>query len=125
MSFFGVTIEKIGTVVNHPNADRLDIATLQGRSFQFIVQKGLYKSGDKVIYFPVDSVLDDWVISRLGLDGKFNRTIFRNFLNNTFFSVLNTFRHFYLLKNDKINRMANTKINSEINSTSKPFHKII
>lgn len=70
MSFFGVTIEKIGTVEKHPNADRLEVATLKGRSFQFIVQAGLYKPNDKVIYFPVDSVLDDWIISRLGLDGK-------------------------------------------------------
>lgn len=39
----------------HDNADRLEIATVKG--WQCIVQKDTYSIGDKVIYFPIDSVL--------------------------------------------------------------------
>jgi|19_taG_2_1085344.scaffolds.fasta_scaffold00092_44 RNA ligase (TIGR02306 family) len=67
MAFFGVTKEKIGEVVNHPNADRLDIAKLEGMNFQFIVGRDQYKVGDDVVYFPIDSLIPPNVLARLGL----------------------------------------------------------
>lgn len=61
MAFFGVTIEKIDKVWKHPNADSLDLASLEGITFQFVVGKDSMKPGDKVVYFPVDSLLPDVV----------------------------------------------------------------
>ena len=70
MAFFGVTLETIGTVRNHPNADRLDLATVNGMSFQFVVGRDQWKVGDSVLYFPVDSLLPAPIIEKLGLTGK-------------------------------------------------------
>jgi RNA ligase (TIGR02306 family) len=70
MSFFGVTIETINTVKRHPQADRLDIATLAGSTFQFVVGRESYVPGDKVVYFPIDSILPERVQEQLGLTGK-------------------------------------------------------
>lgn len=67
MSKFNVTIEKIKNVTNHPNADRLDLVTLTDKSFQLVTQKGQFKSKDKVVYFPVDSVLPQPLIEKMGL----------------------------------------------------------
>lgn len=69
MSTFSVTIEKIESVLRHPNADRLELATVQGMSFQFAVAKGAYAVGDLVVYFPVDSLLPPELITLLGLEG--------------------------------------------------------
>lgn len=70
MAFFGVTVETVDTVRNHPNADRLDIATLQGMSFQFVCGRGQYRPGDQVVYFPVDSVIPVDVLRKMNLEGK-------------------------------------------------------
>lgn len=70
MSFFGVTIEEIETVSPHPNADRLELATMKGLGFYFVVGKGLYRPGTTVLYFPVDSLLPDPVAEKLGVKGK-------------------------------------------------------
>lgn len=67
MSTFSVKIESIGTVQAHPNADRLDIATVNGMAFQFCVGRSQYKPGDSVVYFPVDSILPEDLIERLGV----------------------------------------------------------
>jgi len=53
-----VLIEKIHEIREHPNADRLELATIGGDGgYQCCVQKGTFKAGDLCIYFPVDSVL--------------------------------------------------------------------
>jgi RNA ligase (TIGR02306 family) len=70
MAFFGVTIETIKEVIPHPNADRLDVCKLKGIDFQFVTGKGLRKAGDKVLYFPLDSLLPIEVSKALELDGK-------------------------------------------------------
>lgn len=49
------TIELIGSINAHPNADRLDLATILG--FQCVVQKGLYKGGEIIVYIRPDSLL--------------------------------------------------------------------
>jgi len=69
MSFFRVTVETVEKVWPHSNADRLELASLQNMSFQFCVQKGLWKSGDKCLYFPVDSLLPDKTAELLGVKG--------------------------------------------------------
>lgn len=70
MSHFAVTIEEIGQVVPHPNADRLDLASLKGIDFKFVVGKGQWKEGDKCLYFPLDSIIPKSVLQSLGLEGK-------------------------------------------------------
>lgn len=70
MSTFKVTLETIGEVNPAENSDRLDLVRLESKDYDFITQKGLYKSGDKVVYFPVDSLLPMWIVDALGLIGK-------------------------------------------------------
>lgn len=70
MAFFGVTVEEIETVWSHPNADRLQLAKMKGLAFQFVVMKDQYLSGDKVIYFPIDSLLPSELSLKLGVNGK-------------------------------------------------------
>lgn len=70
MSEFAVTVETIGSIREHQNADRLEMATLASKDYDFVVVKGQFQTGDTVIYFPVDSVLPEWVTDALGLTGK-------------------------------------------------------
>ena len=57
MSELRVTIEKIKAIDEHPNADRLELATVLG--WQCVVEKDLYDVGDMVVYFPVDVILTE------------------------------------------------------------------
>lgn len=70
MSTFAVTIETLESVSPHPNADRLDIGRLAGIAYQFVLAKGSHKTGDQVLYFPIDAVLPDDLIAKLGLTGR-------------------------------------------------------
>jgi len=70
MAFFGVTLEIIDTVRHHPNADRLDLATMKRMTFQFVVGRDQWKVGDSVLYFPVDSLLPAGIVEKLGLVGR-------------------------------------------------------
>jgi RNA ligase (TIGR02306 family) len=56
MSDYKVPYTKILRIDDHSGADRLELATVYG--FQVVVQKGRYQVGDKVVYIPIDSVLD-------------------------------------------------------------------
>lgn len=67
MSLFAVTVEKIERVWAHPDADRMDLGSVEGLAFQFCIGKGQYKPGDTVVYIPVDAVLPDVLIDRLNL----------------------------------------------------------
>ncbi len=70
MSDFFIRVETIDTVIHHPNADKLDIATLVEIGFQFVVGRDQYKVGDQVIYFPLDAIIPDALATELGLLGK-------------------------------------------------------
>lgn len=50
-----VEIVEIADVLEHPNADRLEIAVIKG--WQCVIAKSSFKKGDKAVYFPIDSVL--------------------------------------------------------------------
>lgn len=54
MSNFKVSKEKIA-LFTHPNAEKLELGRVG--SYQVVVQKGLYKDGDEVIFAPEKSVL--------------------------------------------------------------------
>jgi RNA ligase (TIGR02306 family) len=66
VSTFRVPVESI-TVEPHPNADALEIATIQG--YQSLVRKGAFKSGDLVAYIPEASILPSALIEEMGLTG--------------------------------------------------------
>jgi len=66
MSFFGVTKEEIEEMEEHPNADRLEICRLKNLSFSFVVEKGLHFVGEKVLYFPIDSLLPFELMDKMG-----------------------------------------------------------
>jgi RNA ligase (TIGR02306 family) len=55
MANVNVTVEKVRAVEHHPNADKLDLATIRG--WQVIVGRDQYKKGDPCVYVPIDSVL--------------------------------------------------------------------
>jgi RNA ligase (TIGR02306 family) len=52
-----VEVKRISRINEHPNADKLELGSVEGLDYQFAVQKGIYSIGDKVVYFPVDSVI--------------------------------------------------------------------
>lgn len=66
MSSLIVEVCEITEVIPHPNADRLDIATVKG--WNCIVQKGSYKAGDLCVFFPPDSILPDNLIKDYELE---------------------------------------------------------
>ena len=70
MSFFGITVEEIKQVGPIEGADRIEVASLAGMDYQFVIGKGQFKPGDKVLYFPVDSLVPVDVARKMGLDGK-------------------------------------------------------
>jgi len=72
MSTFLVSVEVIDKVWAHPNADKLDLASVEGILGQFVVRKDSFKPGDAVVYFPVDAILPDNLIKELGMEGKFS-----------------------------------------------------
>ena len=51
------TIQKIKEIIEHPNADQLEIAIIKG--WQVIVKKGEFKQGDGCVYVEIDSILPE------------------------------------------------------------------
>lgn len=62
-STYKVPLTTIREIKPHPNADKLEIAIVYG--FEVVVQKDRYKTGDPVIYIPIDSILSSRVESIL------------------------------------------------------------
>lgn len=66
---FAVKVVKIKEVVDHPGADRLSLALIDG--WQCIIQRGQYHSGDLAVYIPIDSILTPDLEAKLfGPDAK-------------------------------------------------------
>lgn len=49
------TIETIKSLKKHPNADRLELAQVLG--WQSVVQSGIHKEGDKVVFIVIDTIV--------------------------------------------------------------------
>jgi RNA ligase (TIGR02306 family) len=47
------SIQKIKEILEHPNADRLEVAVVNG--WKTVVKKDQFKVGDSVVYFEIDS----------------------------------------------------------------------
>jgi RNA ligase (TIGR02306 family) len=62
-STYKVPLTTILDIQPHSNAERLEVITVYG--FQVIAKKDQYKVGDTVIYIPVDSILPEWLESKL------------------------------------------------------------
>lgn len=67
MSTFIVAVRRISKVLPHGNADKLDLAEVEGLAYQFVVPKGSAVPGDDVLYIPIDSVLPDELSVKLGV----------------------------------------------------------
>lgn len=67
MSLFEVTAREIDAVSIHPDADRLEVASVRGLTYQFVILKGSAKAGDRVVYFPIDSLIGDELAIRMGV----------------------------------------------------------
>lgn len=61
------TIETIAAINPHPNADRLELATVKG--WQAIVKKGEFKAGDPCVFIVIDTILPDAPWSAFLKDG--------------------------------------------------------
>ncbi len=65
MSSLFVPVATIEALAPHPNADRLELAQVLG--WQLVVPKGQYQVGEKLVYFPIDTVLPLDLSERLGV----------------------------------------------------------
>jgi RNA ligase (TIGR02306 family) len=65
MSALVVKVTHIEQIKPHGNADALDIAVVGG--WQCVVRKGEYRTGEKVVYFPPDTMLPAEVSDRFGV----------------------------------------------------------
>lgn len=66
MSSLIVEVCQIKDVIHHPNADKLDIASVKG--WNCIVGRDSYRKGDLCVFFPPDSVLPEKLINDYELE---------------------------------------------------------
>ena len=65
MSSLIVEVCEIAQVLAHPNADALEVAVVKG--WECIIKKDSFRPGDRVVYFPLDTVLPLELSERLGV----------------------------------------------------------
>jgi len=75
MSTFKVEVVRIRDLQPHPNADRLDIANLEGMGYQVIVAKGTFCPGDLAFYFPIDSVIPETYLDQFGIRAYYSKKL--------------------------------------------------
>ena len=75
MSTFKVEVVEIAEVINHPNADKLDILKLVGMDYQVISVKDNFKVGDLAFYFPIESVIPDEWITKFEINNYYDKKI--------------------------------------------------
>ena len=75
MSIFKVEVVKINSVNPHDNADRLEIASIQGMAYQVVTAKGNFKGGDLAFYFPIDSVIPDEFLDKFGIRPYYSKKL--------------------------------------------------
>jgi RNA ligase (TIGR02306 family) len=57
MSKHEVLVVRIGKILPHPNADKLEIVPIPGSSWQCVAQKGIYQPGQLVVYVEPDYIV--------------------------------------------------------------------
>ncbi|MEH2240073.1 RNA ligase (ATP) [Nostoc sp.] len=75
MSIFKVEVVKINSINPHPNADRLDIASIEGMGYQVIIVKGSFHPGDLAFYFPIDSVIPENFLDEFGIRNYYSKKL--------------------------------------------------
>jgi len=65
MSDIQVTAVTIDAILHHPNAERLDLATIGG--YTTVVGRDEFKVGDIVAYFPPDILIPEGIATQLGV----------------------------------------------------------
>lgn len=68
MASFDVRVRRLLRVDPHPNADRLELAVVDG--YRCVVPKDQFRAGDLIAYIPEAAVLPMDLVDRLGLTGK-------------------------------------------------------
>lgn len=68
MAEFEVKVVKIDRIEDHPNADALELAVIGG--YRAIVKLGEFEAGDLAVYIPEAAIVPDWLLKRMGLEGK-------------------------------------------------------
>lgn len=135
MSFFAVTLETIDKTWPIEGADAIELAKVKSFGWQFVVQKGKYKPGDVVAYFPLDSVIPMEILERLDMVGKFSgkdkdrvktRT-FRGQMSQGFVASFDDVEHFIkiglrerinkLIAENNIDDISNTDITEDLGVT--------
>ena len=67
MSLFKVEKTKISNIISIPGADRVELAQVDGMTYQFVVQKDQFSIGTPCVYFPIDSILPQALIDHFGI----------------------------------------------------------
>lgn len=62
-------------VAPHPNADRLDLCKIVGKSWQCVALKDQFKTGDLAAYLPIDSVLPPELVTLLGIEKMYSKRL--------------------------------------------------
>ncbi|MEH1902437.1 MAG: RNA ligase (ATP) [Nostoc sp.] len=75
MSIFKVEVVKINSINPHPNADRLDIASIEDMGYQVIIIKGNFHPGDLAFYFPIDSVIPENFLDKFGIRNYYSKKL--------------------------------------------------
>lgn len=73
MSKFEVKVRKITSIKPHPNADKLEIARVDGFDWDCIIGKEQFKVGDLAVYVPIDSVIPPEMVEALNMKVSLNK----------------------------------------------------
>lgn len=68
MSAFEVKVVRISGIEPIDGADAIELARIA--DYRSVVRKGLFKQGDLAVYIPEASVVPDWLLAVMGLEGK-------------------------------------------------------
>lgn len=67
MAEFTCSVVQIDDIVEHPNADRVEIARVGG--YQCVVRKNAFHKGSIAVYIPEGAIVPDRILNRIGLKG--------------------------------------------------------
>ena len=67
MSEFAVSVREITHILPHSNADKLEVMRLSGMLYNIVTEKDAHTVGEKMVYFPVDSIIPDDLVKELDI----------------------------------------------------------
>ncbi len=65
MAKFQTPLVRISGIEAHPNADRLELASVLG--YTCVIRKGAFRAGQQVVYLPEGGILPEWLCRALNL----------------------------------------------------------